>query len=185
MISENATPRACGTCTLCCKVMEIAALGKPVGVWCRHCAPGVGCRIHAAKPAECDAFACEYLVNPQFGEEWNPERSHIVLSRIAGVDRLTVNVDPQRPDAWRREPFFSSFKRWAAARRRGLVMVSIARRMFVVLPDRDVDLGVVGPNDRIFVTQVQTLAGPRLEPIKLDRNDPRAAALDKAPRAAN
>ncbi len=184
-MSENAAPRACGTCTLCCRLLEIAALGKPVGVWRRHCAPGAGCKIHAAKPGECDAFACEYLVNPQFGEERKPERSYIVLSRVAGVDRLSVNVDPQRPDARRREPFYSSLERWAAATRCGLVMVSIARRMFVVLPDRDVDLGVVDPNDRIFVKEVQTLAGPRLEPIELDSNDPRAAALGKAPRAAN
>ena len=28
--------RECGTCTLCCKLIAVAALGKPPGVWCTH-----------------------------------------------------------------------------------------------------------------------------------------------------
>ncbi|MGM4958232.1 hypothetical protein ACT4MK_23450 [Bradyrhizobium barranii] len=43
--------RACGDCTLCCKVMAIEALAKLAGSWCRHCKPGQGCAIYAERPA--------------------------------------------------------------------------------------------------------------------------------------
>jgi hypothetical protein len=51
---DRVTPsakRACGDCTLCCKVMAIEALAKPAGSWCRHCKPGQGCAIYAERPA--------------------------------------------------------------------------------------------------------------------------------------
>ena len=59
-----ATNRNCGTCTLCCKVLEIAELNKPMGSWCAKCKPGVGCTIHDHKPAECTTFNWAYLSSP-------------------------------------------------------------------------------------------------------------------------
>ena len=38
--------RTCGTCTLCCKVMAIAALKKPMNKWCEFCDKGAGCKIY-------------------------------------------------------------------------------------------------------------------------------------------
>jgi len=38
---ELGTPipdRACGNCTLCCKVNGVPELEKPVDEWCKHCA---------------------------------------------------------------------------------------------------------------------------------------------------
>jgi hypothetical protein len=169
--------RSCGGCTLCCKVQGIAALQKPPGTWCKHCEPAKGCRIYADRPEECRTFNCAYLTNAQLGEEWKPDRSRIVL-RMAG-SRIAVLVDPQRPDAWRRDPFYATIKRWAAAAvaHRGEVVVHVANRVHVIFPDREVDLGIVG-EDEIIVTGERMVGGvSRPEAIKLHKSDPRAQKL--------
>ena len=57
-----------------------------------------------------------------------------------------------------------------AAPRGEYVLVDAGGRAIVVLPDRDVDLGFVGPDERI----VTTLRGPKLDAIKVHKDDPRA-----------
>ena len=42
--------RACGTCSLCCKVLSVFELAKPAGKWCTHCRPGNGCDVYATRP---------------------------------------------------------------------------------------------------------------------------------------
>src|SRR5258708_26024947 len=34
--------RACGECSLCCKLIRVDAFAKAPGTWCAHCAPGCG-----------------------------------------------------------------------------------------------------------------------------------------------
>src|SRR5258706_9585269 len=34
--------RACGECSLCCKLIRVDAFAKAPGTWCAHCAPGSG-----------------------------------------------------------------------------------------------------------------------------------------------
>ncbi len=53
--------RRCGTCTLCCKALAVAALKKPAGVLCRHCTPAKGCNIHDSRPYACRTFYCLWL----------------------------------------------------------------------------------------------------------------------------
>jgi hypothetical protein len=176
-IDVIAPGRSCAGCTLCCKIMGIAALEKPPGVWCKHCEPASGCRIYEDRPQECRTFFCGYLINGQLGEEWKPSRSRLVLE-LQG-NRIGVHVDPQRPDAWRREPFYSSLKRWAASavQHRGEVVAYIGKRVHVIFPDRDVDLGIVG-DDEIIVTGESVAAGTsRPEAIKINKNDPRAQKI--------
>jgi hypothetical protein len=56
-----------------------------------------------------------------------------------------VEVDPASPDAWRKAPFHDTFKTWAArGAAQGLTLnVLVGRRGFEILPDRDVDHGLV------------------------------------------
>src|SRR6478752_6584159 len=56
-----ANERACGTCTMCCKVYPIPILNKQEGKWCAHCAIGSGCRIHEDRPEQCRSFVCLWL----------------------------------------------------------------------------------------------------------------------------
>ena len=53
--------RSCGTCTLCCKLLQVPEVEKPLGEWCRHCDKGVGCTIYAERPQRCRDFFCGYL----------------------------------------------------------------------------------------------------------------------------
>ena len=171
--------RACGTCTLCCKVMAIKELDKPQGRWCAHCAADRGCRIYGQRPRECRTFFCGYLAIQELTEEWRPSRSKIVLANESGGNRLVAHVDPGFPGAWRNEPFYSYLKTWAraAARVRAQVVVYVGMRVIVILPDADTDLGVVEDDELIAVHEIQTPTGLRREAFKVHKNDPRAAGL--------
>jgi Fe-S-cluster containining protein len=140
--SPRQTVRDCDGCTLCCKVIGVKALGKEMGVWCQHCSPGGGCAIYETRPDECRNFDCGYLLEPSLGPEWKPSESKIVLLTELGGRRIVAHVDTQRPDAWRREPFYSTLKMWAKdnAAVGGQVVVSIGPRRIAILPDRDVEL---------------------------------------------
>lgn len=137
--------RSCGDCTLCCKLLAIRELAKPRNVWCKHCKPGRGCLIYDLRPRDCAIFNCGYLISPILGEEWKPSKSKIVLVPETGVNRIVAFVDPQRPDVWKREPYYSTLKKLAAnaATHGGWVVVRIERRTYMLYPDRDVDLGEV------------------------------------------
>lgn len=140
--------RACGSCTLCCKLLSIDALEKPAGRWCEHCNVGAGCAIYEDRPAECRTFHCGYLIWEHAGEHWNPARSKMVVaSEESG--RVWILVDPARPDAWRREPYYSDVRQWAkwAADARQQLLVHSAGRAIAILPDQEVDLGRLEPGD--------------------------------------
>ena len=65
---SDALGRACGACSLCCKLLQIdePELKKPANEWCRHCRPGKGgCAIYDERPPVCRDFACEWLINPK------------------------------------------------------------------------------------------------------------------------
>jgi hypothetical protein len=168
-----ASGRSCGTCTLCCKVVEVKALHKASGVWCAHCKPGVGCAIYSERPGECRDCNCGYLTNPDLGEEWKPSHSKIVVGTELAQNRIAVYVDPQRPDAWKHEPYYSRLKQWAKAAvpRRGQVLVCVAGRTYIVFPDRDVDLGFVGDDEFIMTTEQTTPLGVQLDASKIRKDD--------------
>lgn len=177
MGSTTEASRSCGTCTLCCKIMRIDAFQKPRGTWCAKCRPGKGCSIYADRPEECRSFRCGFLQLQELGEEWRPSRSKFVLvSELDGM-RLAAHVDPGNPTAWEREPFYSQLKKWAHASvpSMGQVVVQIGSRAIVVLPFEDVDLGLVGDDERVVTVERMTPAGPRLEALKLHKDDPRLA----------
>jgi hypothetical protein len=105
--------RACGDCSLCCKLIRVDAAAKAAGTWCTHCAPGRGCKIYDARPAECRDFYCAWMASPALGEEWRPSRCKLVLRVESDGRMIAVHVDPSDPAAWRREPYFQTLKRFA------------------------------------------------------------------------
>jgi hypothetical protein len=64
-------------------------------------------------------------------------------------------VDPGFPAAWRKEPYYSALKGLATEGiehdKQVPVYVDIRGRTFVLLPNDDVDLGVLAPDDRIVI----------------------------------
>jgi hypothetical protein len=56
----------------------------------------------------------------------------------------------------------------------GELLVLTGKRAVAVLPDRDVDLGVWGDDDRVVIARTETGFGPRFDALKLHKDDPRA-----------
>jgi hypothetical protein len=141
--------KTCGDCTLCCKVMAIEEVAKPASSWCQHCKPGRGYLIYAKRPTECQTFNCLWLVDDLLDEHWKPNRSKLVLT--TSQDGIEIRCDPGFPDAWRREPFRSEIHEWAVSGEIDdmTVLVIVGQKMTLVTPDREFDLGVVRPDQRI------------------------------------
>jgi hypothetical protein len=75
--------RACGTCSLCCKLPYVGVLNKPIDTWCPHARPGHGgCSIYADRPSICRTFVCGWLASTDFGDEWFPARSKMVIAKV-------------------------------------------------------------------------------------------------------
>lgn len=167
--SQPAPGRACGTCTLCCKVYDVPALGKASGSWCRHTLQGRGCGIHATRPEHCRAFHCLWMTQSWLGPDWKPDRARMVLTVDPETRFLFVQVDPGNASGWRREPYYGQLKAWAAAGAQDgrHVVVFVNKNATVVLPDRDVALGVFAPGDRLVARQRVTAAGVTLEVEKV------------------
>ncbi|MGD0851669.1 hypothetical protein [Bradyrhizobium sp.] len=129
--------------------MAIEELVKPQNSWCPHCEPGRGCLIYSNRPAECQTFSCLWLLNDHLNQHWKPSKSKLVLT--TSEDGIEVRCDPGFPDAWRKEPFRSEIHQWAASGETHdvTVVVIVGQRMTLVTPDREFDLGVVGPDQRI------------------------------------
>jgi len=161
----TAVGRQCGECTLCCKVLALEEPAKPANSWCPHCKPGHGCLIYANRPAECRAFSCLWLVNDLLDQHWKPSKSRLVLT--TSEDGIEVRCDPGFPDAWRKEPFRSEIQQWAVfGEARDLtVIVIIGERIILIAPDREFDLGIVQPDERI----VRELEGTRLVNVRLEK----------------
>jgi hypothetical protein len=171
--------RNCNGCTMCCKVFEIPELNKPDGTWCGHCDAGKGCTIYDLRPQPCRDFFCTYRIDADVPEHWRPDKSHLVLKSDATGTRIIVGVDPQRPQAWREKPYYQDLKRWSANRLQAGKQVHVrhGRRTIVILPDRDVDLGVIRDDQVILSRQARTPAGaPSLELEVIAKDDPRARA---------
>lgn len=142
MTAPDVVPgRSCANCTMCCKVLGIAALNKPRNEVCKHCTWGGGCRIYAQRPKACVDFDCSYLISPALGEEWKPTTAHLVLGYMADADVVLIYTDPDHPNAWRQEPYYSRIKNWAATTDKGYVLIWETERMLALLNADEFDLG--------------------------------------------
>lgn len=111
--------RECGSCSLCCKVMEVPEV-KPRHDWCQHARPGAGgCAIYRTRPEICRGFHCQWLSNSRIPDYWFPAKSKIVINATISPDTgkkyISFIVDPAYPNRWREEPYFSNIKHIAKA----------------------------------------------------------------------
>jgi len=161
IVAVPAPGRACGSCTLCCKVYHVPAVESPAGRWCRHVRSGGGCGIHAERPDHCRAFHCLWMTEAWIGPEWRPDRAKMVLSLDPVTRFLNVQVDPGQAGAWKRAPYHDQLRRWAAASLplQRYVLVHVNTLTTVILPDRDVPLGAFAPGDRLVARERMGSAG--------------------------
>jgi hypothetical protein len=143
--------RTCDGCTLCCKVMGIAALNKPRGVWCAHCKPSSGCTIYDTRPGECRTFDCYWLHEPKLGPEWKPSKSRLVITTARSGNGVEIRCDPGYPAAWRKEPYYAQIREWArvAEPHDGMVLVCVENVLTLISIHGEFPLGRVDEQDRI------------------------------------
>ena len=156
--------RSCGSCNLCCKVYSIAELNKAAVQWCVHAVRGGGCGNYVNRPESCRKFFCSWRVDPNLGPEWKPEVSRFVLSTDPVLRAMTLMVDPGMPLAWKREPYYPVLKRFSEVffRLNQKVLANLRGHITVILPDRDVSVGLVVPGDQIDIWREGQVYGATL-----------------------
>ncbi len=148
--------RTCGTCMLCCKVMRVDELSKPSGVLCSHAITGSGCTIREQRPSACRRFFCGWRLDPNIDSLWKPSISGFVLTIALRYGAMLVMVDPARPLAWRMQPYYGRFKEWAPrafVEDKRIIAIVAGGEATVILPDRDVPIGMLGSDDEIILSR--------------------------------
>jgi hypothetical protein len=147
--------RICGSCTLCCKVLGVTELNKAAGVMCSYAVAGKGCSIRPHRPQQCRQYFCAWRIDPNLDSTWKPEICGFVLGISLHYGAFMVTVDPDRPLAWKAQPYYARLKQWAerAFPENKRIVAMVAGEATVVLPDRDVPLGVLAPEDEIVLSR--------------------------------
>ena len=119
-------------------------------------------------------FTCQWMLAPDLGPEWKPDRAKFAMLKSAGGRHLTVFADPGNPWAWRRPPYYENIRRWAVQGVRNtadlhLVDVMIGPRCIVILPDREVEIGHLGADEMIHLAARNTPAGVVIDASKIKR----------------
>lgn len=77
-LTEGPVTRACGTCTVCCNLLEVVTLKKPFGEACPKCVQDQGCSIYEVRPQICRTWTCVW--SRGYGEEADrPDISGILV----------------------------------------------------------------------------------------------------------
>lgn len=104
--------RGCGPCQMCCRVFPVPEAGKFNTDRCSRLIVRKGCSVYPDRPQPCRDFFCLWTRDASLGEEWRPDIAGFVLSD-PGPWSLLVTNDPDRPDAWRAEPYQPHIRAWA------------------------------------------------------------------------
>ena len=59
------------------------------------------------------------------------------------------------------------------------LMVAIGKRAIILLPDREVDLGILEEDERVVTVCEETPLGYRYDALKLHKDDPRVRDADE------
>ena len=108
--------RTCSGCTLCCSLLGIVELKKPVFTICKNCIIGKGCKIYEVRPQTCAGFFCSYRLSADLPEYWNPKICGMVLHRDAnsGTDIISIICSNSAKHRWKQEPYWNDIKQIAA-----------------------------------------------------------------------
>ena len=96
-VMSTSPPRTCGSCSLCCKILRIDELEKPMGSWCPHHKAGQGCTIYGSHPQSCRNYQCLWLISPTMPDSVRPDRSKVVLEVDNNGARILARCDPASP----------------------------------------------------------------------------------------
>jgi len=104
--------RSCGGCTLCCFLLFIPELNKPKRSVCPNSSCN-GCEVYDSRPQSCRNFTCEWLVNPDIGDDWYPQKSGLVIFFSENNGQVFLNFHCRDEGSWKKEPYHSQIKFYA------------------------------------------------------------------------
>lgn len=99
----------CGSCTLCCRLLNIKDVNSPAGSSCKHCKEGVGCGIYNIRPEPCREFKCAWLQMKTATPELRPDKCYVVFEKwsdsvIVGATEIgTSTLISKQIDSFRSE----------------------------------------------------------------------------------
>jgi len=159
----KASLKVCGECTLCCKVYEIEDFEKKPGTVCHHVRPEGGCGVWGLHPKICQEFKCLWLKHDDMNGLWRPDHAGFVLRLEPNGTTLAIDVDHDRPHAWKREPYYSQIKLWSEVmpKNEGLVLVYAPEGLYVITPMEDLFLKAPKRGDILETGMEETLFGVR------------------------
>ena len=85
----------CGSCTLCCKLLELHDIPSAIGEYCSKCEIGVGCSIYDIRPKECQEFRCMWHQMEKAGEELRPDKCNVIFDR-ASEDVIVARLEENK-----------------------------------------------------------------------------------------
>lgn len=155
--------KMCGECNLCCKVYDVEDVGKKAGKMCQHTRGSTGCGIWGLHPQVCQDFKCLWLKHDDLNGVWRPDHAGFVLRLEPNGTTLNIDVDPDRPDAWRHEPYYAQLKLWSEGMQTGqsLVVIYAPEGLYVITPDEDLYLKSPKRGDTLETGMEMTLFGLR------------------------
>jgi hypothetical protein len=111
----------CGSCNLCCLLLDIKSLSKPAHILCWNTGIHGGCKVQESKGRDplldvCAGFACIWLqsqsldnVSLHGSRSMRPDQCHVMFVRDpTDLKLLWVHVDPKHRDSWR-EPAVANY----------------------------------------------------------------------------
>jgi uncharacterized protein len=123
---------------MCCKLPKIDAMEKPANQWCRMCSTRRSCDAWDERPQQCRSFFCHWMENPGLNDEWRPSKARFMLMGKDDGATLLVVVDPDRPDAWKKTPYFQQLGIWSRQLR---VIINIGDKQMILHGDHLHQLG--------------------------------------------
>ena len=84
--------RQCDGCTVCCSVLMVPELQKPMYETCKFC--DKGCTIYKIRPKSCRTFECAWLKG-DMSKEMKPNKVHMMIEHFPN-DAPMVAVYPEK-----------------------------------------------------------------------------------------
>lgn len=93
-IRKPSAAKTCGECRACCVDLKIDTpeFKKEARILCPHHS-GSGCGIYATRYKICREFLCGWLLFPELGDDWRPDRSGVIILQKA-YDQLPPAYQP-------------------------------------------------------------------------------------------
>jgi uncharacterized protein len=98
--------KSCGSCSFCCKVLEIEEFPKKAGVNCAHCLSGGGCGVYESRPQVCRDYYCDWKEDRGLSPQYRPDRVGTLLMDDPDSDEYHAVCDPAKPFSWRNPLIF-------------------------------------------------------------------------------